>query len=310
MASLQRFLRLRACLGIFTLVVAALVPHALHANSEIRKWRFEEGGSITAEIATIDEAQNTLVLRDVDGNETTVVIDTLTMIDQAWLKEWLEMNEELAERANKFGGRFVRYEGKGEKYTTGFYVYEPSRRVAQGGPQGPLMMLFCPSGKPVRFLLRHIEAAEEANITLVTADHFRNRLKSDEVFGRFEELLPMIAEAAPYDPERLFLGGTSGGAMTAFSLSAKFPETKIAGIYSNGGWLGRSPGNLRPYPAYRVALVNGDKDGAANGYNKSVTRILQERGATVGMFAFEGGHQIPPPSVQAKSFLWLLGEFD
>lgn len=302
--------RLRTFLGACLVFTVALAPACVFGNSEIREWKLEEGGSMKAEIAHIDEDDNIVILRDVNGNETSVAIDALSMIDQAWLKEWMEMNEELAAKAEELGGRFQRYEGKGEKYTTGFYVYEPSGKIAQSGSPGPLMMLFCPSGKPVRFLLRHIEAAEEVNITLVTADHFRNRLKNEEAAGRFEELLPLIAEAVPYDPDRFFLGGTSGGAMSAFILSARFQDVKIAGIYSNGGWLGRSPGNLRPYPAYRVALVNGDKDNAANAYNNSVTRILQDRDATVGMFAFEGGHQVPPPSVQAKSFRWLLGEFD
>ncbi len=302
--------RMRFLIRVFVVLGAFLAPVAVHGNSEIREWKFEEGGSVTAEIASIDEEGRILVLRDVNGNETSVAIDSLTMLDRAWLTEWIEMNEELAARVGELGGRFQRFDGKGERYTTGFYVYEPSTKIAGGGQPGPLMMLFCPSGKPVRYLLRHIEGAEGANITLVTADHFRNRLDMDEVAGRFEEVLPLIAEAVPYDPDRFFLGGTSGGAMSAFRLSARFPEVKIAGVYSNGGWLGRSPDNLRPYPAYRVALVNGDKDNAANSYNRSVTRILQDRGCTVGMFAFEGGHQIPPASVQAKSFRWLLGEFD
>lgn len=270
----------------------------------------EAGGSITAEIATIDEETRFVVLRDVNGNETPVEFDALTTLDRAWLTEWIEMNEELAAKVGELGGRFQRFEGMGDKYTTGFYVYEPSKKLAAAGPPGPIMMLFCPSGKPVRYLLRHIEGAEGANITLVTADHFPNRLDNAEVAGRYEEVLPLIAEAVPYDPERFFLGGTSGGAMSAFVLSAKFPHVKVAGVYSNGGWLGRSPDNLRPYQASRVALVNGDNDSAANAYNNSVTRILQERECTVGVFAFEGGHQIPPPSVQAKSFRWLLGEFD
>lgn len=296
---------------VFVALFAACTPALVHGNSEIREWQMAEGGgSITAEIASINEETKTVVLRDVEGKESSVVFDSLSILDRAWLTEWIEMNEELAAKVDALGGRFQRFEGKGERYTTGFYVYEPSKKLAGDGSPGPLMMLFCPSGKPVRYLLRHIEGAEAANITLVTGDHFRNRLPNAEVLGRFEEVLPLIAEAVPYDSERFFLGGTSGGALAAFMLSAQFYHIQVAGIYSNGGWLGRAPGNQRPYQASRVVLVNGDNDGAANVYNKSVTQILQDRGFTVGMFAFEGGHQIPPPSVQAKSFRWLLGEFD
>jgi predicted esterase len=87
-------------------------------------------------------------------------------------------------------------------------------------------------------------------------------------------------------------------------------NTKFAGIYSNVGWLGSEEVEKQAYPAYRVAMVNGDKDRGVARVMDSVTKILQERGCTVSLFAFEGGHQIPPPSVQIKSFRWLLGEIE
>jgi hypothetical protein len=55
-------------------------------------------------------------------------------------------------------------------------------------------------------------------------------------------------------------------------------------------------------------MVNGDKDLAAMQNVDFITAILQKRDCTVSLFAFEGGHQIPPVSVQVKSFRWLLGE--
>jgi hypothetical protein len=281
----------------------------LQANSEIRTWKLSDGNSITGEIVSVNEDQKLLVLRDQQGKEISVSTSMLANLDRAWLTEWIEMNEELAAQVVKLGGRFQRHEGKGEKHTTGFYVYEPSARV-KSGEAGPLMMLFCPSGKPVRYLLRHIEAAEVANITLVSADYFRNGLPFDEYGARFKDVYPLIGKTVKFNQEQFFLGGTSGGALGAFRLSADFPEIKVAGIYSNGGWLGYSADSKRPYPTMRVALVNGDKDHAANGYNDSVTKTLQERSCTVGMFAFEGAHQIPPASVQGKSFRWLLGEFE
>lgn len=281
----------------------------LHANSEIRTWKLTDGSSITGEIVSVNEEKEILELRDQQGKEISVPIPTLANLDRAWLTEWVEMNEELAEQVVKLGGRFQRHEGKGEKYTTGFYVYEPSARV-KSGEAGPLMMLFCPSGKPVRYLLRHIEAAEVANITLVSADYFRNGLPFDQYADRFKDVYPLIGKTVKHHREQFFLGGTSGGALAAFRLSAQFPEIKVAGIYSNGGWLGYTEESNRPYPKMRVALVNGDKDHAANAYNDSVTKTLQERSCTVGMFAFEGAHQIPPASVQGKSFRWLLGEFE
>jgi len=55
-----------------------------------------------------------------------------------------------------------------------------------------------------------------------------------------------------------------------------------------------------------VAMVNGDKDNGANGYINRDTTLLQAKGGVVSVHAFEGGHQMPPPSVMTKAFRWLL----
>ena len=56
----------------------------------------------------------------------------------------------------------------------------------------------------------------------------------------------------------------------------------------------------------RVAMVNGDKDVAANQWIKRDSAVLQKAGCAVSVHAFEGGHQLAPPSVQIKALRWLL----
>ena len=279
----------------------------LAANSEVRGWTMKNGESMEAEILSVDEKNRTLILRNEKGDELPFSFDDLGMTDNAWVMEWLDMNEELAAKVKELGGTLKRFEGQGAKFKTGYYVYHPSGEVDPAKPR-PLLFLIDPSGNPMRYLLRHIEAAEQTKFIVVSAEYFRNRRTLEEMFVRFDDLIPVIDKDVGYNPQGLYLGGTSGGAWAAFNTASRLENRKVAGIYSNVGWLGPDPSEDTTYPACRVAMVNGNKDFAVAHEAHTVTRVLQKRGCTVSLFAFEGGHQIPPVSVQVKSFRWLLGE--
>ena len=155
-----------------------------------------------------------------------------------------------------------------------------------------------------------MEAAEATNMVIIACGTFRNtdddfKLES-AMLERFREAFPQILERVPQiDHKRIFMGGSSGGAWRAYHYSA-WVEFPWAGIYANGGWLGGPKYYDLPYPAdMRVIIVNGNQDHANRSIPK-VTEILQDAGNTVGIIAFEGGHQVPPTSSQIKSFNWLL----
>ena len=289
------------------ILILCLVSGNLRANSEVRAWKMKNGDSLSAEIVSVDEKNRSIVLREGQGNERTFTLDELGVTDHAWVMEWLEMNEEMMAKVKELGGRLERFDGQGAKFKTGFYVYHPSGIVDPAKPR-PMLFLIDPSGNPIRYLLRHIEAADQAKITLVSAEYFRNRRNLDELVEHFEDLIPVIDQSVPHDPQGLYLGGTSGGAWGAFHIASCLKNRKVAGIYSNVGWLGPNPSDQTPYPACRVAMVNGDKDFAVSSSTDPDTRVLQNRGCTVAVFAFEGGHQVPSVSVQVKAFRWLIGE--
>jgi predicted esterase len=291
--------------GLLSLLLILCGP--LAANSEVRGWTMKNGESMEAEILSVDEKNRTLILRNEKGDELPFSFDDLGMTDNAWVMEWLDMNEELAAKVKELGGTLNRFEGQGAKFKTGYYVYHPSGEVDPSKPR-PLLFLIDPSGNPMRYLLRHIEAAEQTKFIVVSAEYFRNRRTLEEMFVRFDDLIPVFDKDVAYNPQALYLGGTSGGAWAAFNTASRLENRKVAGIYSNVGWLGPDPSEDTAYPACRVAMVNGNKDFAVAHEAHTVTRVLQKRGCTVSLFAFEGGHQIPPVSVQVKSFRWLLGE--
>lgn len=291
-------------------LLASFSSQQARANSEMRDWALLDGGRFRAEIEEVNEAENHIRLRKEDGTDLLLPIDEFSTLDRAWILEWQEIAEELEDSVKKLGGRIEHFEGKGPTMTTGFNVYHPSGGL-QPGEQRPLMILFDPGGKAMRYLLRHMEAAEEVKMTIVTCDVFRNGMQRGEARRRFKEVLPIIQATIPHDPARLFLGGTSGGALRSFNLSAAFPEIPWAGVYSNGGWLGGKENREdTPFPAMRVVMVNGDKDHAANSWMDADAVALRQKGSTISVMAFEGGHQVPPPSVQAKAFKWLLGQLE
>ncbi|MEI6175822.1 MAG: hypothetical protein WCS43_02925 [Verrucomicrobiota bacterium] len=52
--------------------------------------------------------------------------------------------------------------------------------------------------------------------------------------------------------------------------------------------------------------VNGNQDPRGDYQLKRDTVRLQQAGCKISVHMFEGGHQVPPPSVQEKAFRWLL----
>lgn len=287
-------------------VLAAGMPDT-RANQNIRGWQTADGKRFQAEIISVDESQKSVVLRRDNGVEAVFRAEEFSSIDRAWLLEWTELAEELGAMVGKLGGRMVSHEGKGARYTTPFHIYHPSGRHG-AGEKTPLLVLFDPGGHAKRYLLRHMEAAETANMTIVACEVFKNHMDEKESNARFAELFPIISEAVPHDEKRRFMGGTSGGSWRAFNLSNEFPQWKWAGIYSNCGWLGGAKNIRDSYPAMRVVMVNGDKDRGANRWADSDAEVLKRHQCEIAVMAFEGGHQIPPASVQIKAFKWLLGE--
>lgn len=58
-------------------------------------------------------------------------------------------------------------------------------------------------------------------------------------------------------------------------------------------------------------MVNGDRDQAAAHYTKRDSQFLgKTANCEVAMFAFEGGHQVPPSDSQVEAFEWLLKKAD
>ena len=202
--------------------------------------------------------------------------DALSTPDKAWLLQWVEYKEKMEAMVKKTGtGRF----------TTEYFVYHPSGSAP--AVRLPMMISFHPGGNGHRDILRYVEAADAVRMPLVSCETFQNgkNNKEDAVaeagyLERFKELLPQIEEGVPHDPNRIFMGGISGGSWRAFHYSAQIPRP-WAGIYSNCGWVGDEKYWDLPYPKMRVAFLNGDRDEGRTTNTKDL-EIIRKSGSGEG----------------------------
>lgn len=300
-----------------TMMKTLLLPFALccllnfaQANDQMRDWTLASGETQQAEIVSYDEAKKLVTLRLPNQTEVQLPEEKVSAIDRAWILEWVERDEEARNLLVKIGGTVTEHAGSG-KFTTEYAVYHP--RAAADGAKLPMLILFHPGGNGRRAIYQYIEAAAAAGITLVSLDYFRNTDddpgEEAEMLECFTALLPQIEATVAHDKKRIFMGGTSGGAWRSYHYSALI-DRPWAGIFAAGGWLGGRKYYHLAYPRMRVAMVNGDKDAPANHYIDPDTAILQKTGSIVSIHAFEGGHQMPPPSVQEKALRWLLSDED
>ena len=291
----------------FLLSILATATVALGSNT-LRDWTTNSGKTYKAELVNYNEAKKLVTLRLQDETVIEVGHDEFSVSDRAWLLEWTEFLEESKVKLEKMGGVLTAHTGKG-KFTTDYWDYQPPLVGAQAGTKPPMLILFHPNGAGYRGIFRYLEAAKAVGLTLVSCDYFRNSpndVLDPEMLERFQELLPQIEAAVPHDEKRMFMGGCSGAAMRSFQYSAQV-KRPWAGIYSNCGWLGGPMWYHLPFPAMRVAMVNGNEE-RDRVWVEPDSAVLHKAGCTVTLHAFEGGHQVPPPSVQEKAFRWLLSD--
>lgn len=279
----------------------------LSANSDVRDWTLNHGKILRAELIDYDPAAGQVFLKIEDREDVTLNFDDFSPIDQAWLVEWDEFTLLLEDKLQQLGGTLEHKVTTGN-YPTELYIYRPSTPDLNAG--APTMILFHPGGKAARYCLRHAEAAEASGMILVACSHFRNSNDDFEIetafLERFREIFPQILELDGVDSNRIFMGGTSGGAWRAYHYSA-WVTHPWAGIYANVGWMGGGKYHKLPYPSgMRVIMVNGSQDDGANSTVAVVTDILEKKDNKVGLIVFEGGHQVPPVESQIKAFNWLV----
>lgn len=284
-----------------------LCSSVVWANTDERVWTFKSGQKLRAAQLSYNTESGEIVMVVNDKEMRSIKFSELSPIDQAWLVEWDQIDQEMDILLATLGGSFEHYVAEGE-FTTDFYVYYPS--VYKTDKKRPMLILFNASGKAASYLKRFVEAAETHGVIAVGCSEFyntKNDEKDPEMLKRFQELLPIIEATVPHDPKRLFMGGNSGGAMRAYNYTAQI-KRPWAGVYANAGWMGGYDYYDWNYPSgMRIAMVNGNND-HANRWLERDGKLLSSKGNKVAVFSFDGGHQSAPPKSRAKAMEWLINE--
>jgi predicted esterase len=274
------------------------------ANTDMRQWTGNDG-RFSAVLVKFDLETGMAFFKSEDGREFEMNEKQLSLTDQAWLREWTFIEDELKRKLEKLGGETEHHVTEG-KYPTDLFIYHPPG--VENAAARPMLILFSPTGRAQRNLLHYAEAAAELKIVLVACGQFTNttvQKESDEMLERFREILPLMEKHVPHDPKRVMMGGSSGGAYRAFVYTVAFKRPWF-GVYSNGGWLGPEDVRKRDYPPLRVAIVNGNNDFAANSVVEEESKILLDRGCRIAVFSFEGAHQVAPPEHTTDALRWML----
>lgn len=187
---------------------------------------------------------------------------------------------------------------------TTYHVYTPG--ACQTNRPVPMLVLFSPGGDGRGMVSAFKDAAEAAGWIVAGCDKLSNSFEGNPQERQVEkELLDDILARIPHAPDKLFLGGFSGGAQRAYHLTARRKE-KVAGVFAMGGWLGGETFYRLPYDQrMAVAMVNGKDDAAANSWVTKDTAILKKRFCIIRTFSFAGGHAMPPRATQDEVLAWL-----
>ncbi|WP_298365772.1 sialate O-acetylesterase [uncultured Lutibacter sp.] len=170
----------------------------------------------------------------------------------------------------------------------------------------PIIIAFSPAGNGAGILNQMRESAEKFGWILVGCDKLKNGMKDVALEQKMEdEVMDDILKNIPHNSNRIYLAGFSGGAMRAYSLTTRRPET-YAGVIAYGGWLGGKDFQDKEYQSgMYVAVVNGEKDKGANKWKEIDSKTLIKNNCEVKHFSHEGGHKIAPPKITNEVLSWL-----
>lgn len=174
-------------------------------------------------------------------------------------------------------------------------------------PSRPILIAFSPGGNGKGILEKLKSATEAVGWLLVGCDKLRNGMGDHDLEIEIEdEILTVVLDHVPHDPERIYLGGFSAGAMRAYGITARRTEP-YAGVLAFGGWLGGPSYQDEPYREnMSVAMVTGVRDRGASGWVPIDTKTLKQRNCSVKHFAFDGGHSVSPPATTGAAIKWLV----
>jgi len=282
--------------------IITLSPFLIFSNptASARSWTDVQGRTIEAEFVSFDAAAAKVKVRLANGNEPLIELAKLSEPDRTWITDHLHQQEEKLAELKKNAGKTVSLKSEG-KEAVGFHVYYPTSFDPSNPPA--MIIMFSPGGDGKGILGSVRAACEELGWIGVGCNEFKNGVDESVLDPKWQEVLPAIEKSVPHDPDLLYMGGMSGGALRSYDYS-EVTVRPWKGVLAFGGWLGRKEALGSP-AKMAVARVNGDKDANANAWIEAEDGIFKRAKANVKDFPFPGGHVVAPPQVILEAMRWL-----
>lgn len=290
------------------LAFSALLTTQGAESQSIRDWTNIEGKVIKATLVSHDTKTGTVELKLPTGKTVSIKSDTLSGKDKEWLSSLPAPGGKKGDPATLTEGRLGQATTiPGTKDYPECLVYYPSKLDLKKAP--PLLILFDPCGNGGGLARTLQKACEECGWVALGCSSFKNNdgdLEED-LKKLWTNLLANLDKLVFYDPDRMYMGGMSGGSSRAYHYSAKTGEQSRPwkGIVAMGGWLGRNATKLNCPTRMTIAMVNGDKDENARSYENRDSKILKRRQCKIKKFPFDGGHQVAPDDHFVQILKWM-----
>ena len=189
------------------------------------------------------------------------------------------------------------------KLQTPYHIAVPDNYNPEKPP--PLLVVFSPGGDGRGMMNQVRGSANKVGWMVIGCDTLKNGMESEESIPIEKEFLQDLHTFVPYDPTRLYYGGFSGGASRAYDMTYLFRD-KCAGILAFGGWLGGREAQGKPFQKnMAVAMLNGEGDQGARGWEDSDKEVLKHRHCQVKTFHFPGGHGVAPRELIDEAIAWM-----
>ncbi|MFZ4594431.1 MAG: glutathione binding-like protein [Verrucomicrobiaceae bacterium] len=197
-------------------------------------WTDRQGRTIQAEYVSFDPALLKVKLRLSNGTEPVLDLARLCDEDQAWIREHQRQAEEAVAKLKANAGKELSFKSDGPE-AVGYHVYFPSS--FDGSRLMPLLIVFSPGGNGKGMLGSVKMACEKLGWIGVGCDAFKNGVSESALDPKWQEVLPHIEKTVPHDPDLMYLGGMSGGALRSYDY-AEVTVRPWKGVLAFGGWLG------------------------------------------------------------------------
>lgn len=293
------------------LTLCALPALALDGDDlyQSRLWTNASGKTLTATFVRYNAAKEKVSLKLGRGRQVEIPLSSLSESDVDWVKAHVPEAMDNQERMKLLTeGRLGKVTSipETDAYPQAF-VYYPSTLDADNPP--PIIILFNSVGHGQHMAQKFKEACEANGWVALGFNTFRNS-NNKELSASLNQLWTStnanLEKMAFFDPDRMYMGGISGGASRAFTYSERRipPIRSWKGIVSMGGWLGGRD-RLECPTKMTVAVINGDKDGGANGWVTHDAKVLKKRKCVIKEFPFPGGHEMPPDKHLVEVLKWM-----